>query len=79
MKLKYELEKDKLDWLTSKTTRSNAQTQFLFNLVDGDFEKLKELETQIKNCMLGYCPGDKEEIVTVMNMKWKTNSFNLEK
>ena len=75
---KYQLDDDKVKSLTSKTNRSKAQTQFLFNLVDGDFDKLKELETQIKNCFVNYCPGSKDEVVKLLNMKPKSNYFKLD-
>lgn len=69
----YELDKERLNWLTSKTNRSNHQTQFLFQLVDGDFEKLQELELKMKNCFYWDCPSDKEEVDKVMKMTNKTN------
>lgn len=62
----YNLDKDRLTYLVSKTNRSESQTQFLFNLVDGDFEKLKKLECQLKNNFVFYCPADKQELDKVM-------------
>jgi hypothetical protein len=73
----YLLDKERLNWLTDRTNRSNGQTQFLYQLVDGDFEKLKELETQIKNCFLFYCPGDKESVEEVMKMTPICDDFKL--
>jgi len=64
----YTLEEDKLNWLTDRTNRSKGQTQFLFNLVAGDFEKLKQLEIRIMNCFYFSCPNDKEEVEKIMNM-----------
>jgi hypothetical protein len=75
--MKYTLDKERLNWLSDRTNRSNGQTQFLFQLVDGDFEKLKELEVQIKNCFLFYCPGDKECVEEVMKMTPKSDYFKL--
>ena len=49
-----------LKWLTDKTNRGKAQTEFLFELVENDFEELKKLEMKLKNCFCFYCPGDKE-------------------
>lgn len=69
---KYRLTKEQLDWITNQTNRSNGQTQFLFQLVDGDFEKLKQLELQIKNCFYS-CPGDKEEVEKLMKIVPKCN------
>ncbi len=74
---KYELDKDRLNWLTDRTNRSNGQTHFLFQLVDGDFEKLKQLEMKIKNCFYSACPDDKENVEEVMNMRSKSEWFSL--
>jgi len=74
---KYELDKERLNWLTDKTNRSDAQTLFLFQLVDGDFEKLKEVEMQIKNCFYFACPSDKDELNKLMSMQQKSTYFSL--
>lgn len=74
---KYELDKERLNWLTDRTNRSNGQTQFLFQLVDGDFEKLKRLEMKIKNCFYFACPDDKETVAEVMNMQSTREWFSL--
>jgi hypothetical protein len=73
----YLLDKERLGWLTNKTNRSNGQTQFLFQLVEGDFEKLKKLEVQLKNCFCYYCPGDKQEVENVLNREVKSKYFSL--
>lgn len=69
---KHELTKEQMDWIISRTNRSRGQTQFLFQLVDGDFENLKKLEMQISNCFYP-CPGDKEEVDKLMKIKPKCN------
>ena len=74
---KYTLDDGKLEWLTDKTNRSKGQTKYLYQLVDGNFEKLKNLEMQLKNCMVGYCPADKEEVEKVMKMEQKLNLLKL--
>ena len=74
---KHELDKERLNWLTDKTNRSNAQTLFLFQLVDGDFEKLKKVEAQIKNCFYFACPSDKDELNKLMSMQPKSTYFSL--
>ena len=74
---RYELNKERLNCLTDKTGRSNGQTQFLFQLVDGDFEKLKEVEVQIKNCFYFACPSDKDELNKLMSMRPKSTYFSL--
>lgn len=65
------LDDEQLNWLTNRTNRSNGQTQFLYDLVDGDFEKLKQLEMQLANCLVNYCPADMETVDMVMTMKPK--------
>ena len=73
----FELDKDRLEWLSNMTNRSKGQTQFLFQMVGGDFEKLKTLEVQIKNCFVSYCPADVEEVKKVMTLVPKSNWFTL--
>lgn len=81
MKLKYgyketyqhQMSKEQLDFLTSKTNRSTGQTLFLYQLVDGDFERLIKLEEQIKNCFIHYCPGDKESVEDIMGLTPRDN------
>jgi hypothetical protein len=64
----FKLEKGLLERLTKITNRSNGQTQFLFELCDCDFEKLLDLERKLKNNFVGWVPGDKESLNTVLNM-----------
>lgn len=73
----YDLDKERLDWLVKRTNRSTGQTLFLFQLVDGDFEKLKEFETKIMNSFYFGCPGGKEDVERVMNSENKLNKFVL--
>ena len=73
----YRLDDERLNWLTKQTNRSNGQTQFLFQLVDGDFEKLKKLEMNLYNCFCGYCPGDVEEVNKVLNLTPKKEFLKL--
>ncbi len=75
----HNLDKEQLNWLTDQTNRSNAQTLFLFQLVDGDFEKLKQLEVKIKNCYYCACPDTKEEVEEILKWETKSNWFALEK
>lgn len=76
----HKLDEERLQWLTEKTGRSQLQTQFLYDLCDGDFEKLKRLEVKIKTCHLHYCPGDKEAVEEVLDMEeqmdWVTLVFD---
>jgi len=74
--MEYELDKDRLDWLTDKTNRSDKQTQFLYRLVDGDFDKLKSLELKIKNCFYFACPSTKKEANKVLDMQYNNEWFS---
>ncbi len=73
----FELDAQRLGMLSNKTNRSHAQTQFLFQLVGGDFENLKALEIQIKNCFIAYCPGSVEDVEKIMELDPKSNWFTL--
>lgn len=66
-----------LDLLSDKTGRSRHQTLFLYDLVDRDFEKLKQLEVHMKNSFYFWCPGTKEEVEKVFKREKRTNSFEL--
>lgn len=59
---------DFLDDFTSVTNRSVGQTKFLFDLLDGDVNKLVDLEYKLKNNFVSYCPSDKNEVEKVLNM-----------
>jgi hypothetical protein len=74
---KFSLDLERLNWLSDRTNRSKGQTQFLFQLVDGDFEKLKELEMKIKNTHSFYCPGDTSEVEKLLNEKTDNEWFKL--
>lgn len=62
------LDKERMDWLTDRTNRSKNQTQFLFDLLDGDWNRLLLLEVKVKNNFLYYCPGDLESVVEVESL-----------
>lgn len=72
-----QLDEERMKWLTDLTTRSRWQTQFLYELCDYDFEKLKRLEMQLSNCFVFWCPGDKEAVEYVMNLEAKTKLLKL--
>jgi hypothetical protein len=71
------LDKERMEWLTDLTNRHPRQTQFLFDLLDGDYEKLLALELQLANCMVNYCPGDLETVEEVMRMTPKVKLLEL--
>ncbi len=73
--LKHNIDKDKLELLIKKTNRAESQTQFLFNLLDGDFDKLIEVEEKIKNNFLFYCPSTQEEINKILKMDYGNHHF----
>jgi len=74
---KYELDKERLNWLTDRTNHSNEQTLFLFQLVDGDFEKLKQLEVKAKNCFYSACPATKEAVEELLSRQEESDWFSL--
>ena len=67
-----------LDRLIDATNRSKGQTNFLYDLCDGDFEKLLRLEEKIRNNFLSYCPSDKEEVEKILAMEDESGWFNLD-
>ena len=69
---------DLLDKFTDVTNRSKGQTNFLFDLCDGDFQKLVKLEEKIKNNFLSYCPEDKEEVEKILTMDDESGWYNLD-
>ena len=68
---------DLLDKFTNVTNRSKGQTNFLYDLCDGDFQKLVRLEEKIRNNFLSYCPDDKEEVEKILAMDDESDWFNL--
>ena len=60
--------KELLEQFTDLTNRKLHQELFLFDLLDGDFEKLVELEEKVHRNFLSYCPGDLEECEKVLAM-----------
>ena len=70
---------DLLDRLIDATNRSKGQTNFLYDLCDGNLEKLLKLEEKIRNNFLSYCPDDKEEVEKILAMEDESGWFNLDK
>ena len=64
---KNELKDDQLKYLTSTYNRSKNQLQFLYDLLDGNFDKLLLLHEKIKEKHINYCPGDIDEINNILN------------
>jgi len=55
-------------WLIDKTNRSFRQTMDLFELLDFDFEKLKNLESKIQQKHVGYCPSTLDEVENILKI-----------
>lgn len=71
------MDNDLLERFTDVTNRSKGQTLFLYDLCDGDFQKLVRLEEKLKNNFLGYCPNDKETVEKILTMNDKSDWYNL--
>jgi hypothetical protein len=67
MKKLFNLDKDLLEKLTNRTNRSRRQTMFLFELLEGDFNKLLILEEKLKNNHLSFCPDSIDEVNGILN------------
>ncbi len=67
--------KQLLEDFTDFTNRKPHQELVLFDLLDGDFDKLVELEDKLSAYFLCYCPGDKEECEKVLAMENKFNNY----
>ena len=68
---------DVFEKLTSRTNRSRAQTEELFQLVGDDLNLLCELEEKLSNNFLSYSPSNAEEVKTILSMKNSLNVLNL--
>ena len=63
---KHTLSAEQLEEAAGYSNRGRNQTIFLFQLVDGDFDKLMKLERQIKKKFVSYCPGTVQEMVNIL-------------
>lgn len=68
----YILDNEQLNVLTSFSNRSNGQTQLLFQLLEGDYEKLLLLERKIKETFCSYCPDTKDEVEKILSQNEQT-------
>ncbi|MCA9749592.1 MAG: hypothetical protein KDH96_03590 [Candidatus Riesia sp.] len=66
-----------LDRLSSATNRSLRQTQFLFELVERNLTTLIQLEEQIGNCFIAYCPDNKDQIDKILSLTPRSNHFQI--
>jgi len=74
---RWKLSDEDVNFLTDLTGRGTAQTQFLFQLVGGNFEKLKRLETQMKNCFIAGCPDTIEDVERILALRPTFNKYNM--
>jgi hypothetical protein len=65
------LDEHRMKWLTDRTNRHPRQTQMLFELVGGDFDRLLMLEYCIKVKFISYCPGDNDEVSKILTQPLK--------
>jgi len=66
-KLKLKLTKQQFEKLNKKTMRSEYQTNFLYNLLDGNYDLLCSLEEKIRNHGINYCPSTIEEVKDIID------------
>ena len=72
---KHEMTDDMMETFSTIFNRKKHQTLFLFQLVDGDIEKLWLLEMGIKQRFYSACPDTKDEVEKIMNgfkLEWKS-------
>lgn len=64
----YSIDKFRLDSIVKTTNRSTTQTEFLFQLVDGDIDRLLLVELFFKNNHINGCPSSKKELKSICNI-----------
>lgn len=64
---KYKMPKYEMDAATAYSMRSEGQTLFLYQLVDGDFDILMFLEMAIKKQNISYCPDSHVEVSFILS------------
>jgi len=67
-----------IDKISTIFNRSVQQTNFLFELLGNDFQKLIDLELKIKNNFIYYCPDDLNEVDFIMKLTDKSDYFEVE-
>jgi hypothetical protein len=71
---KYEINTVLLKSISDKVNIHQSQVLYLYQLVDGDIDKLKLLILQMKRNFINYCPGDKNEVYNILNLN-NNNKF----
>lgn len=75
----YVMDDNSLETLSDIFNRKKHQTLFMFQLVDGDINKLWLLEMGIKKRCYAACPDTKEEVAKIMNgfkLEWKSEKID---
>jgi len=67
-----------IDKISTIFNRSVQQTNFLFELMDNDFQKLIDLELKIKNNFIHYCPSNLNEVDSIMKIDNKSDWFKID-
>ena len=70
-------EKRLISKISTVFNRSIQQTNFLFELLGNNYQRLIDLELKIKNNFINYCPGDLEDVEVIMNQETRTDWFNI--
>jgi hypothetical protein len=65
---KYKIKKEYLEALSTVINRSNGQTLFMYQLVDGNMTMFFQLMYKMKKYFVSYCPGDVEEVNKILNL-----------
>jgi hypothetical protein len=66
---KFNIDQNLLNKLAISVNRHPSQVLFLIQLVDGNIQKYKFLELQIKRFFINYSPGDKKEVYRILNLR----------
>lgn len=77
MNKQYKLDQETLKYLVGRTNRAEHQTQFLYNVVGGNYVYLKQLEMKLKNALVSWCPENEEEVEYIMSLPNVCNSLDL--
>lgn len=69
--LKYSLDAETITYLVYHTNNSHYQLNWMYNLVNGNIDKLKLLIYKIKNNFIYYVPSDVKEVNHILSLNSK--------